>query len=118
LATSEHHQLLLLGGGKGDGKQLQQLSFHTGSLAEVREYYQRLKAAGARINRTITHGNAVSVYFYDPEDNLLEIYWDTGILCHQPFKEDIDLEQDDAGVMAQVRAHVERKGRVWDPALV
>jgi catechol-2,3-dioxygenase len=58
------------------------------------------------------------VYFYDPEGNRLEIYWDTGILCHQPFKEEIDLEQDDAGVMAQVRAHVERKGRAWDPALV
>ena len=70
---AEHHQLLLLGGGKGDGKQLQQLSFHTGSLAEVREFYRRLKAAGARINRTITHGNAVSVYFYDPSGNRLQL---------------------------------------------
>ena len=115
---AEHHQVLLMGGGRGDGKVMQQLSFHTGSLGEVREFYRRLKANNARIDETITHGNAVSVYFYDPEGNRLEIYWDTGIQCHQPFKEDIDLEQDDAGVMAQVQAHVARKGRAWDPALV
>jgi catechol 2,3-dioxygenase-like lactoylglutathione lyase family enzyme len=114
---AEHHQLLLVGGGKS-GQPFQQLSFHTGSVGEVREFYQRLKAADARINRTITHGNAVSVYFYDPEDNLLEIYWDTGILCHQPFGEPIDLDQDDAGIMAQVHAIVEAKGRPWDPDAV
>ena len=56
----EHHQLLIVGGGKF-AQPFQQLSFHTGSLAEVREFYQRLKAAGARINRTITHGNARDV---------------------------------------------------------
>jgi len=97
---------------------MQQLSFHTGSVGEVREFYRRLKADNAHIDETITHGNAVSVYFYDPEGNRLEIYWDTGIQCHQPFKEDIDLEADDEGVMAQVRALVEQKGRAWDPALV
>jgi hypothetical protein len=43
------------------------------------------------------------------------VYWDTGIPVAQPFKEDIDLDADDQGVMAQVRAHVERKGRPWDP---
>ncbi len=112
---AEHHQLLLLGGGKGDGKQLQQLSFHTGSLAEVRAYYRRLKTAGARINRTVTHGNAVSVYFYDPEDNLLEIYWDTGILCHQPFGYPVDLDGSDDAVMAQVREYVAAHGRPWSP---
>jgi catechol 2,3-dioxygenase-like lactoylglutathione lyase family enzyme len=115
---AEHHQLLLLGGGRGSGPLLQQLSFHTGSLAEVREFYQRLKAAGARINRTVTHGNAVSVYFYDPEDNLLEIYWDTGLLVHQPFGEPVNLDGSDDEVMAEVHAHVAAKGRAWDPEAV
>jgi catechol 2,3-dioxygenase-like lactoylglutathione lyase family enzyme len=115
---AEHHQLLLLGGGKGDGKQLQQLSFHTDSLADVRDYYQRLKAAGARISRTITHGNAVSVYFYDPEDNLLEVYWDTGILCHQPFGHPVDLDGTDDAVMGQVQEYVAAHGRAWDPDAV
>ncbi len=112
---AEHHQLLLLGGGKGDGPVLQQLSFHTGSLAEVREFYHRLRAAGARINRVTTHGNAVSVYFYDPEDNLLEVYWDTGLLVHQPFGQPIDLDASDDEVMDQVRAHVAAHGTPWDP---
>src|ERR687885_1883918 len=110
---AEHHQVLLMGGGRGDGKVMQQLSFRTGSVGEVREYWRRLVAEGARIAETITHGNAVSVYFYDPEGNRLEIYWDTGVPIQQPFKEDIDLEADDEGVMAQVRAHVEAKGHAW-----
>ena len=114
----EHHMVLLRPGGRGDGKVMQQLSFHTGSLAEVREYTRRLRADGAHVIETITHGNAVSVYFYDPEGNRLEIYWDTGVWIQQPFKEDIDLEADDEGVMAQVRAHLEAKGRAWDPARV
>jgi len=114
----EHHQILLMRGERGDGKVLQQLSFHTGSVAEVREYYQRLRAEGAYIHETITHGNAVSVYFDDPEGNRLEIYWDTNILVHQPFKVDIDLEADDAGVMSQVQRVVDERGKPWDPALV
>jgi catechol 2,3-dioxygenase-like lactoylglutathione lyase family enzyme len=114
----EHHMVLLRPGGRGDGKVLQQLSFHTESLGEVREFHRRLVAAGTKISETITHGNAVSVYFWDPEGNRLEIYWDTGIWIQQPFKEDIDLEADDEGIMAQVRAHVEAKGRPWEPAAV
>jgi catechol-2,3-dioxygenase len=112
---AEHHQVLLLGGGRGDGKMLQQLSMHTNSLGEVREFWHRLVAAGATIHETITHGNAVSVYFADPEGNRLEIYWDTGLLVHQPFKQDIDLDADDAGVMAQVRELVAKHGKEWDP---
>ena len=114
----EHHMLLLRPGERGDGKILQQLSFHTGSLGEVRDYHRRLKEDGAYIDETVTHGNAVSVYFRDREENRLEIYWDTGILCHQPFKQDIDLEADDESLMAQVRGHVDRIGEPWDPALV
>jgi catechol 2,3-dioxygenase-like lactoylglutathione lyase family enzyme len=116
--AAEHHMLLLMPGGRGDGKALQQLSFHTGSVGEVREFYQRLKAEGATIASTITHGNAVSVYFLDPEGNRLEVYWDTGILVHQPFREQVDLDGDDDAIMAQVREAVARVGKVWDPALV
>ena len=111
----EHHQLLLLPGRTADGALLQQLSFHTGSLGEVRDFYHRLQAEGARVQRITTHGNAVSVYFYDPEDNLLEIYWDTGIQCHQPFGEPIDLDASDDAVLAQVREHVATKGKAWSP---
>lgn len=106
----EHHQILLMAGGRGDGKVLQQLSMHTGSLAEVREFYHRLKAAGATIYETITHGNAVSVYFADPEGNRLEIYWTTPYWLDAPGVTDIDLEADDETILAAVRAHVAERG--------
>ena len=115
---TEHHMVLLRPGGRGDGKVMQQLSFHTGSMGEVRDFYHRLQAEGARIDDTVTHGNAVSVYFYDPEGNRLEIYWTNDILVAQPFREEIDLDADDAAVTAQVEEAVARIGRPWDPAKV
>ena len=33
---------------------------------------------GLRIDRTVTHGISCSIYFYDPEDNRLELYYKTG----------------------------------------
>jgi len=115
---AEHHQILLLGGGRGDGKVIQQLSMHTSSVGEVREFYHRLKEAGAHIHETITHGNAVSVYFDDPEGNRLEIYWDTDIPIHQPFKRDINMDADDAGILSQVKEIVDKDGKPWDAKAV
>ncbi len=106
----EHHMIFLRRGERGDGRVLQQLSFHTGSLAEVREYYRRLKAEGVRIQQTITHGVSVSVYFFDPEGNRLEIYWTTPYWLDAPGVTDIDLEADDETILAAVRAHVAERG--------
>ena len=58
------------------------------------------------------------MYFVDPEDNLLEIYWDTGLRVHQPFGYPSDLDVSDEEVMAQVRGHVAAHGRTWDPDAV
>jgi catechol-2,3-dioxygenase len=112
----EHHMIFLRRGERGDGKVIQQLSMHTGSLAEVRDYYRRLKAEGARIQQTITHGVSVSVYFFDPEGNRLEIYWTTPYWLDNPGVTHLDFDADDEAIMAQVRAHVERQGGVAEPA--
>ena len=49
---------------------------------------------------TATHGNAVSIYFRDPEGNRLEVFMDTPWYCEQPLREPIDLDQSDEAVMA------------------
>ena len=51
-----------------------------------------------------THGNAVSIYFRDPEGNRLEVFLDTPWYCEQPLREPIDLDQSDEAVMGAAEA--------------
>src|SRR5262245_47766876 len=91
----EHHEVVLVRA-KGENQPtqfLQQLSFIVDSLDDVKDFYRKIKAAEVRINRTVTHGNACSVYFYDPEDNLVEIYYRTGYNVRQPLNSPINLDE-------------------------
>ena len=106
----EHHMLLLLPGRAGEDTVVQQIAFRCPSLTDVVGFHSRLVAAGARIDKVLTHGNAVGVYFWDPEGNRCEVYWDTGLKAAQPFLKDIDLARGEDDVMASVRAAVEAHG--------
>ena len=106
----EHHMLLLLPGRAGEDTVVQQIAFRCPSLSDVVGFHSRLVAAGTRIDRVLTHGNAVGVYFLDPEGNRCEVYWDTGLKAAQPFLKDIDLARGEDDVMASVRAAVEAYG--------
>lgn len=45
-----------------------------GGLEELKQLYGRLRAAGAQIDRTTEHSTTLSVYFFDPDGNRLEIF--------------------------------------------
>jgi catechol-2,3-dioxygenase len=76
----------------------------------VRAFYHRLRDAGMKIDRTVTHGIACSVYFYDPEDNRIELYYTTPYKIRQPLGETIDLDKPDAELLAFARSFEETKG--------
>jgi catechol-2,3-dioxygenase len=109
----EHHEFLLCGGRNVDSnaKVVQQVSFRCNSLDDVYGYYRRFKEKGIHFDRTVTHGNAVSVYFYDPEGNRCEIYWPTGLKARQPFGVKIDLEQPPVQLMKEVEEAVRKYGK-------
>ena len=90
---TEHHELVLAQAREPGQKthNVQQISFKVKSLDAVRTFYHRLQKEGMKIDRTVTHGNACSVYFYDPEDNRVELYYTTPYKVRQPFGEHIDL---------------------------
>lgn len=94
----EHHELLLRPG-REDGKVVQQLSFRCNSLPELKEFYQLFLRRNVPIVRVASHGNAVGVYARDPDDNVVEVYWQTGIDWPQPFGKDIDLTAPDETIM-------------------
>jgi catechol 2,3-dioxygenase-like lactoylglutathione lyase family enzyme len=108
----EHHELALVQAKEPAQKthNVQQVSFKVKSLADVRAFYHRLLDAGTKIDRTVTHGIACSVYFYDPEDNRIELYYTTPFQVRQPLGEHIDLDQPDAELLAFAKSFEETKG--------
>ena len=109
---AEHHELALVQAKEPAQKthNVQQVSFKVASLDDVRAFHRRLKDAGMRIDRTVTHGIACSVYFYDPEDNRIELYYTTPYSVRQPLGAPIDLDEPDEALLAFARSFEETKG--------
>ena len=109
---AEHHELALVRAKEPAQKthNVQQVSFKVKSLADVRAFYHRLLDAGIKIDRTVTHGIACSVYFYDPEDNRVELYYTTPYQVRQPLGEPIDLDRPDDELLAFAKSFEESKG--------
>ena len=52
------------------------IAFQVGSYAALREAYAHLIENGAEIMRAANHVNQRSIYFADPDGNMLEIYYE------------------------------------------
>jgi catechol 2,3-dioxygenase-like lactoylglutathione lyase family enzyme len=118
----EHHELLLVAGRNvgDDAHVIQQISFRCPSLADVTSYYQRFRAQSVPIDMVVSHGNAIGVYFFDPEGNRGEVYCPTGLLAHQPFLQAVNLDDDLEAILQDVASSVERYGEtgVLDESLL
>ena len=79
---------------------LNQISFRLHTLNELRDFHGRLAHYPVSKVVTLTHGNAWSVYFHDPEENRLEVFVDTPWHMPQPFAQKIDLAHSDAELLA------------------
>ena len=101
---AEHHELLLAPGRNDDGgvNVIQQISFHCATVADVKEFYRVFVENHVPINRTVSHGNTVSVYAQDPDGNSVEVYWSNGVDVPQPFGKPMDLSKSEAEIMAQL----------------
>lgn len=55
---------------------MEHFSLELGSFAQLQEAYAELHEGGVHIHHTIDHGVTNSVYVHDPDNNLLEIYYD------------------------------------------
>ena len=97
----EHHELALCPGrdAPAGAKVVQQVSFIVEDLADLKRFYALLKSEGVKIRSVVTHGIALAIYFYDPDDNVVEIYAKTPYKVPQPYSEDVDLDLDDEELM-------------------
>jgi catechol 2,3-dioxygenase len=85
---------------------IQQLSFRAPDLGTLRETYKVLKRESIVELGPISHGNAISAYFRDPEGNRFEVFIDTKWHVPQPCAEPVDLLKSDDEIMAFVDQQV------------
>jgi catechol-2,3-dioxygenase len=102
----EHHEFVIMRGrtGPADAHVVQQISWHVDSLEDLLEFHRLLQAEGVTVEREITHGIAIAIYFLDPEGNRIEVYWATEHDVPQPFGRPVDLDQPAEAVLAQADA--------------
>ena len=83
------------------------LAFRTGSLDDLRAIGASLVEAGVEGVIPISHGNAWSLYFTDPEGNGLECFVDSPFHVAQPHADGVDLAATDEEIEAATRATIE-----------
>ncbi len=102
----KHHQVALATGRPKDAtfSTVMQTSFMVETLEDLRTVRAAALARGATAMRATNHGNAWSIYFKDPEGNLVEVYLDTPFHVPQPHGEPLDLELGDAEILRVTEA--------------
>jgi catechol-2,3-dioxygenase len=90
----EHHQMVLASGRPPgvDFNVVNQISFKLPTLDGLKALHARAREEGIKQFRVVTHGNAWSVYFADPEGNRVEVFVDTPWHTPQPVAEPFDIE--------------------------
>jgi catechol 2,3-dioxygenase-like lactoylglutathione lyase family enzyme len=104
----EHHQLVFATGrpDKIDFSIVNQISFRVDSLTTLRTMFHALqKEPIQKMLGPVTHGNALSVYFLDPEGNRVELLIDTPWYVPQPHRLAVDLDQPEDQLWAGVEKH-------------
>lgn len=90
----EHHQVVLASGrtGSGDEKVINQISFRVATLEQLQQMFGWLQQEpGPSQFRAVSHGNAWTLYFHDPEGNRIELFVDSPWYVRQPCSEPLDL---------------------------
>jgi len=104
----EHHQVVFASGRPADlpFSMIQQISFRAQSLPALRDVYNKLLKEPIVELGAVTHGNAISAYFRDPEGNRLEIFVDMPWHVPQPFRIPLEMGWSDEQVLSFVEESV------------
>ena len=107
---AEHHQIVLASGRPGELRfnPINQISFRMAEFAGLREMHRRLAEEKVRDLYPVSHGNALSVYFRDPEGNRIELFIDTPWYVQQPLRVPMDMQLSDAQIWAWAEAEARK----------
>ena len=103
----EHHQIVMVAGRPKtlEFNPINQISLKADSIETLQDFHRRLKTAPVSDVAPITHGNALSVYFRDPEGNRLEAYIDMPWYVSQPCRVIAPIELPADELMKWVETH-------------
>ncbi len=104
-----HHQLVLVASPEPSPRgfmMADHLAFRTDTLDDLRTIGERLAAAEVAQVIPISHGNAWSLYFTDPEGNGLECFVDTPFHVAQPYADGLDVAASDEEIAATTRSKI------------
>lgn len=107
--ANDHHQVAFITGrgAPQPSNSMNHVAFRsTGSLDDLRALRKAL-AADDRVTQIVplTHGNAWSVYFRDPEFNGVEVFIDTPWHVRQPQGERLDLDMSNDEIIEATLTH-------------
>src|SRR5213594_4134604 len=107
----EHHQVVMASGRPAElpFNPINQISFRMADFAGVREMYRRLQHEPVTEISPVSHGNALSVYFRDPEGNRLELFVDTPWYVKQPLRVPMDMKLSDRELWAWAEAEARKQ---------
>ena len=95
----ESHQIAMF-----SNPELAHLAFKVGSLAALKRFYQKIVGGGIPIKFEFLHGVSFAFYFEDPEGNVIEVFWPTGLEYHpQPYAQKIDLTKTEEELMKELK---------------
>ena len=93
----EHHQIVLASG-RPDHlpfNPINQISFRVQDFAGLRSLHRAIQSEAVSEISPVSHGNALSVYFRDPEGNRIELFVDTPWYVSQPMRVPMDMSLSD-----------------------
>lgn len=113
----EHHEMVLARGRTAPIGTLMthQVSWRVDSLETLRDFHQRFIAEGVVVQQEVTHGNAIGIYFFDPEGNRNEVYLRIDRNVRQPFRKTIDLELEPSAIYEEAERLLNDGGPAYQP---
>jgi catechol-2,3-dioxygenase len=107
--ANHHHQVAFITGRDepNPSNNLNHLAFRSSGTLDDLKALKKTLEADAQVTqiRPLTHGNAWSVYFRDPEFNGVEVFIDTPWHVRQPQGQPLDLDKPNDEIVEATRAH-------------
>ena len=107
--ADDHHQIAFITGREqpDPSNSVHHVAFRSGGTLDDLRGLKKSLDADQRVTQIIplTHGNAWSVYFRDPEFNGVEVFIDTPWHVRQPQGEPLDLDKSNEEIVEATRTH-------------
>lgn len=113
----EHHEFVLQRGrtAPAGAKLPHQISWRVDSIETIVDFHNRFREEEIPVQQEVTHGNAIGIYFFDPEGNRNEVYLRLDRDVRQPFRKSLNLDQPVEKILEDVEDLLVNSGPAYQP---